>query len=140
MNRMTTTDSSTRTSTPTTSKKASTDLQTVIDGYFTCWNTTDADARLAAVEATWAPEARSVDPMADVTGHAELTGMFAGFHDLYAGHSFRQRGGVDEHHGIARWGWEMVDPTGTVVLDGIDVAMVTDRKIAYLVGFFDSDM
>lgn len=111
-------------------------LRPVIDGYFACWNTTDAEARRAAVEATWAPEARSVDPVADVTGHVELMRMFAGFHELYAGHSFRQRGGIDEHHGIVRWGWEMIGPDGTVALDGIDVAMVTDGRIGYLVGFF----
>jgi SnoaL-like domain len=134
---MTTSTSITDTSPDTT---PGADLQTIIDGYFTCWNTTDNSARLAAVEATWTAEARSVDPLADVTGHAELTGMFAGFHELYVGHSFRQRGGVDEHHDIARWGWEMIDSNGTVVLDGIDVAMITEGRIAYLVGFFGSDL
>lgn len=117
-----------------------TDLQSIIDGYFACWNATDAAVRCAAVERHWAPEARSVDPMADVHGHEELTAMFAGFHETYASHSFRQRGGVDEHHDIVRWGWEMLNPDGEVVLDGIDAAMVADGKISYLVGFFGYDL
>ena len=111
-------------------------LSATIDGYFACWNTTDAVERRRLVEATWSPDARNVDPVLDATGHDALTDMFAGFHDTYAGHSFRPLGDADEHHGIARWGWEMVDPAGNVVLDGIDVAMVTEGRIAYLVGFF----
>jgi hypothetical protein len=30
----------------------------------------------------------------------------------------------------------MVDPDGNVVLDGIDVAMIAEGRISYLVGFF----
>ena len=111
-------------------------LSTTIEGYFACWNSVDAEERRRLVEATWTPEARNVDPVLDATGHDGLTAMFAGFHDTYAGHSFRPLGGVDEHHGMARWGWEMIDPDGNVVLDGVDVAMITDGRISYLVGFF----
>jgi hypothetical protein len=138
---MTTTDTTTETTTTTTQTsdtEQERSLAATIDGYFACWNTTDAAERRRLVEATWAPEARNVDPVLDATGHDALTDMFAGFHDTYAGHSFRPLGTADEHHGLARWGWEMVDPDGNVVLDGIDVAMVSDGRIAYLVGFFGS--
>ncbi len=146
---MTSTQTSTPTSTPTTTPAADpatsdeTDvrpLSATIDGYFSCWNTVDAAERRRLVEAIWTAEARNVDPVLDATGHDGLTAMFAGFHDTYAGHSFRPLGGAEEHHGIARWGWEMIDPDGNVVLDGIDVAMIADGRISYLVGFFGADL
>lgn len=127
---------------PTTDLDAPTrhPLQPIVDAYFDCWNTTDPDERRSKVEATWTPEARNVDPVVDATGHDALLAMFAGFHETYSGHSFRQRGGIDEHHDIARWGWEMVNPDGEVVLDGIDAAMINDGRIGYLVGFFGYDL
>ena len=106
----------TETTTATTTDAANTDTdhQAVIDGYFACWNATDDADRLAAVERTWAVDATSSDPLAAVTGHAELAEMFAAFHVTYAGSSFRQKGGVDAHHDLVRWGWEMVGPDDTV--------------------------
>ncbi len=129
----------TETATVTTTDTA--DHQAVIDGYFACWNATDDADRLAVVERTWAADATSSDPLAAVTGHAELTEMFAAFHVTYAGSSFRQKGGVDAHPDLVRWGWEMVGPDGTVLLDGIDVAVIdSDGRIAHLAGFFGFEM
>jgi hypothetical protein len=115
----------------------SANLQAMIDGYFECWNTTDATQRSAAIERVWAPHARSVDPLYDVTGHDELAAMFAGFHDEYPGSSFRQHGVLDTHHDRVRWGWAMHDAAGDIVLDGLDVVTVdSDGRIEQLVGFF----
>jgi len=69
---------------------STTDLQTVIDGYFECWNATSDTARSEAIRRTWAPDAQSIDPIAEVTGHEQLAEMFAGFHATYPGSSFRQ--------------------------------------------------
>jgi hypothetical protein len=108
-----------------------------IDGYFDCWNLTDADARRAAVERVYTADAHLLDPLVDVTGHDALCELFAGFHVTYAGHSFRRVGGIDAHHSLARWGWEMVDGDGNVVLDGLDVALFADDgRMTYVAGFF----
>ncbi len=135
------TTTATTTDIPTTDATTDTDLQGVIDGYFACWNATDDADRLAAVERTWAVDATSSDPLAAVTGHAELAEMFAAFHVTYAGSSFRQKGGVDAHHDLVRWGWEMAGPDDAVLLDGIDVAVIgADGRIAHLAGFFGLEM
>ena len=63
----------------TTDPVSATDLQTVIDGYFECWNATGDTARSDAIRRTWAPDAQSSDPLAEVAGHEELAAMFAGF-------------------------------------------------------------
>lgn len=113
----------------------------LIAGYFNCWNTTDPLERLRAVERVWEPDARSVDPIADATGHDALTAMFAEFHDTYAGHTFRPSGGIDTHHSLVRWGWEMVAPDGAIALNGIDCALLAENgRISYLAGFFGIDL
>jgi hypothetical protein len=113
------------------------DLDATIDGYLAAWNTTDPTERAAIVERVWTADARMSDPLVDVTGHAELDAVFARFHDTYPGCSFRRKGGHDGHHELVRWGWEMVDPAGTVVLDGIDIAVVAaDGRLQRVAGFF----
>ncbi len=111
--------------------------QPVIDAYFDSWNRTEPAERTAAIERAFAPDAHMADPLVDVTGHDELAAVFAQFHATYPGHSFRQVGGVDGHHGLVRWGWEMVDPAGSVALAGIDIGVVADDgRLVRVAGFF----
>jgi hypothetical protein len=132
-------DTMTDTTTTVTDPSALADL---VDGYLACWNTTDPDERQRSIEATWSVEAIMTDPLVDATGHAALAETFAMFHQMYPGHSFRRQGGIDAHHRLARWGWQMVDPSGTVVLDGLDVALLTEdgERLAYVAGFFGSQL
>lgn len=138
---MTTTDT-----TPTTDATAETSVsatthEATIDGYFRCWNTSDPDERAALVERVYAPDAHLVDPLVDVQGHEALVELFGGFHVTYAGHSFRRCGGIDGHHDLVRWGWEMIDADGTTVLDGIDAALIgEDGRINFVAGFFGADL
>ncbi len=114
-----------------------TDVDITIDGYLAAWNATEPDERAALVARHWAPDARMVDPLVDVTGHAELEAVFARFHDEYPGCTFRRTGGHDGHHDLVRWGWEMLDAEGGRVLDGIDVATIApDGRLAHVIGFF----
>lgn len=113
------------------------DLDATIGGYFACWNTTDAEERAALIERFWTPDARMVDPLVDVNGHAELAAVFARFHDTYPGCSFRRTGDRDAHHQLARWTWEMIDGSGNPVLAGLDVALLADDgRLQYVAGFF----
>ena len=67
--------------------------------------------------------------------------MFVGTQQAYPGHTFRQVGGIDTHHNLLRWGWEMVDASGATALDGIDVALRgDDGRLYYLAGFFGADV
>ena len=117
------------------------DLQATVTGYFECWNAADETARRAAVERHWTSDATSTDPLASVAGHAAIAEMMASVQGSYPGHRFRQVGGLDTHHDVVRWGWEMVDADGQPVLDGIDVASVDDRgRITALAGFFGATL
>ena len=46
-----------------------TDTATLVQRYLAAWNTTDPAARREAIAAAFTPDARYVDPMADVRGH-----------------------------------------------------------------------
>ena len=126
----------TTTTDTTTTGQAATEHQALIDAYFDCWNTTDDAARRSLVERTYAADGHLADPLVDVTGHDGLVELFTNFHVAYPGHSFRQRGDVDAHHDLVRWGWQMVDGDGNVALDGLDVALVADGRISDVAGFF----
>lgn len=118
-----------------------TTTQETINSYFDCWNAATAEDRAAAVAKTWTEGATNTDPMASVTGHTALAEMFAGTQTVYPGHTFRQVGGLDAHHDLLRWGWEMVDAEGTKVLDGIDIAVVAeDGRLANVSGFFGAQL
>lgn len=54
----------------------------------------------------------------------------------FPGHTFRRTTAVDEHHGVARYGWALLSPDGTPVLTALDVADLTeDGRLRRVVGF-----
>ena len=81
----------------------------LIERYLETWNETDADARRTAVADVYADGAQYVDPLADVTGHDQISELIGAVQQQVPGHVFRLAdGGVDAHHNIARFSWELV--------------------------------
>ncbi len=112
----------------------------LIERYLDAWNETDADARRAAVADVYADGAQYVDPLADVTGHDRISELIGAVQQQVPGHVFRLAdGGVDAHHNIARFSWELVPATGGESLAvGFDVAVLEDDgRIASVLGFLD---
>ena len=112
----------------------------LIERYLDAWNETDADARRAAVADVYADGAQYVDPLADVTGHDQISELIGAVQQQVPGHVFRLAdGGVDAHHYIARFSWELVPATGGESLAvGFDVAVLEDDgRIASVLGFLD---
>ncbi len=125
------------TTTPDASATGRLEASETVAGYFECWNADSEDARASAIRRFWTEDATSTDPLSDVAGHSAIQEMMAAVFETYAGHSFRQVGAVDAHHDMIRWGWEMLDPQGVQVLEGIDTAQVDDTgRITQLSGFF----
>jgi hypothetical protein len=109
-----------------------------INLYFDCWNEPNDEVRLALIERGWTSTARSVDPLADVTGHTAISEMMGAVQQQFPDHRFQQVGESSEHHDVLHWSWKLCDPTGNQVISGIDVAHLdADGKIANLAGFFD---
>jgi hypothetical protein len=115
------------------------ELDTLVDRYLANWNETDPGARRAAVEGVWAAEGRYVDPLADVSGPEAISELIGAVQRRLPGHVFRRRGGVDAHHDVLRFGWELVPAAGGESLaEGFDVATTNgDGRIVSVVGFLD---
>ncbi|MEU6832662.1 nuclear transport factor 2 family protein [Nocardia beijingensis] len=110
-----------------------------VDRYFAAWNATDDDARTAAVAAAWAEEGSYTDPLAEVTGHAQLAAAIGGVQAQFPGFEFRRLGAVDGHHDIARFSWELVSTAdGSAPVAGSDVITLgADGRITSVHGFLD---
>jgi ketosteroid isomerase-like protein len=116
-----------------------TDTTNLVQRYFEIWNETDPDIRLAAIERLWTDDARYVDPLATVTGHAEISDLIGAVHRQLPGHVFRLLDGIDAHHNLARFSWELVPAEGgESLVEGFDVAVTErDGRISRVLGFLD---
>ena len=112
-------------------------LTTVVDTCIDMWNEEDADRRAGLIRTAWADDARYRDPLLEADGAGGLDQMVATVHGQYPGHRFRRTTGVDAHHDVARFGWELVAPDGAVFVGGIDVATIAeDGRLRSVTGFF----
>lgn len=122
------------TTTDTTDTTATT---AIVDTYFAMWNEDDPAARAALIEQAWAADGTYRDPLLAADGHAALSEMVETVHQHYPGQRFSRLTAVDEHHGFARFGWQLAADDGAITVGGIDVAELTDDgKLQRIVGFF----
>lgn len=113
------------------------DPTSVVDAWLIGYAESDVTRRQALIAQAWAADGRLVDPPFEGTGHEALSGLVDVVLTHYAGHAFRRTTRVDEHHGFARYNWELVAPDGTVAVAGTDVVrFADDGKLAGVVGFF----
>ena len=111
--------------------------QDVVTGYLDCWNESDDATRRKLIDIVWTADARSVDPIADVTGREAIDAMMAATQRQFPGHRFDLVGEATSHHDVVHWSWEMSGADSAVLLTGIDVAVIDDDgRIDLLVGFF----
>jgi hypothetical protein len=114
-----------------------TDVATTIDTYLAAYNEPDPGTRLTLVTDSFAPAGRLIDPPVDSSGYEGISSMMGAVQQQFPGHSFRRVTAVDEHHGYFRYGWELVDPAGAVVLAGEDVGELDGwGLLARVTGFF----
>jgi ketosteroid isomerase-like protein len=115
------------------------DFTDLVRRYLELWNETDPALRRAAVETVWAEDARYVDPLANVTGHDAISDLIGDVQQQVPGHVFRLLDGIDAHHDVARFSWELVPADGgESIVEGFDVAVTADDgRICSVVGFLD---
>lgn len=111
---------------------------TLVQRYLAAWNATDPAERRAAIEAVFAPDARYVDPLADVTGTDALDALIAGAQEQFPGMRFTPVGEVDAHHDVCRFQWGLGPEGAEPLVIGFDVAIVNaDGRITGVAGFLD---
>jgi SnoaL-like domain len=115
------------------------DSTTLVERYLETWNERDPSARRAAVGELWAKEAAYVDPLASVEGHDAISDLIGAVQGQAPGYVFRPLDGVDAHHNVARFRWELVPAEGgEPVAIGFDVAITDgDGRIGKVIGFLD---
>ncbi len=111
---------------------------TVVQRYLAAWNASDPAERRVAIEAVFAPDARYVDPLADVTGREALDALIAGVQQQFPGMRFGLVGDVDAHHDVCRFRWGLGPEGAEPLVIGFDVATVgPDGRISTVQGFLD---
>jgi hypothetical protein len=110
----------------------------VLHRYLAAWNATDPAGRRAAIAAAFTPDARYVDPLADVTGHDALAALVAGAQERFPGWTFTPAGEPEGHHDVVRFAWALGPGGGDPPVLGSDVAaLAPDGRISLVHGFLD---
>lgn len=114
-----------------------TDITTTIDHWFASLNEQDEARRQEHIANAWAEDGRWVDPPFEGEGHTAISEMVAGVYAQYPQIRFRRNTGIDAHHDAVRYGWEMVDADGNVVVTGLDIGQLAqDGRLQRVSGFF----
>jgi hypothetical protein len=124
--------------TSVTQQTASDDFANLADRYVAMWNATDPTVRRTLVDDLCAAEVRYTDPLADVAGRDQLDGLIAAVQQQFPGFTFVLSGGVDAHHGQARFGWDLGPSGAPAPVAGFDVITVDDAgQVNRVLGFLD---
>ena len=114
-----------------------TDAQTIARDYIDLWNETDAARRGALLAKQWTPAATYVDPLAKVSGPAEIGAYIGGVHQRFPDFRFALAGepsGYDEH---VRFSWTLGPAGAEPPIEGSDIVTTEGGRIASVIGFLD---
>lgn len=116
----------------------SSDATTLINRYCAVWNEPEPERRRAMLEAVWDEQGAYTDPRANTTGIEALLAHIAAVRAGRPGARIVRTTAVDMHHGVARFGWCVVEADGTLLPEGIDIVWFTPdgTRIAQILGFF----
>ena len=112
-------------------------MDTVISAYDRAWNVSGLDERRQALEASLTDDCELVEPRGRFAGREAILERITGFAGRFPGARVDITTAVDEHNGVARYGWTIVDRDGALILDGIDVVeRAADGRLQRVVMFF----
>ena len=113
-------------------------LPEVIDRYCMAWSDPDPNRRVELLSAVWSPGATYTDPTVHAAGAEALLAHIERMQITRPGAHVLRSTQIDEHHGIARFGFQVIGTDGTILREGTDIAFISpDRKrIERIVGFF----
>jgi hypothetical protein len=116
---------------------AMSDISTTIDTYLEAYCEPDAARRDELVARVWAENGELLDPPLEGTGRTAISGLADVVNTHYPAHTFRRTSGIDAHHDVARYAWELVAPDGSVAVTGVDTVELNDHgQLVRVVGFF----
>ncbi|MGO9558260.1 MAG: hypothetical protein ACLPQS_13230 [Acidimicrobiales bacterium] len=111
-------------------------LVDVVNLWLDAWNEEGAERRRTLIEGCWVPGGRYADPFLEAAGAEAITSSLGQLRALFPGYSVRRKSGIEFHFGRLRFAWVLLDPGGSVVGDGIDIAELSDDgRFQHLVTF-----
>lgn len=115
------------------------DVNAVIDRFFTFWSEPDPTRRQDLIAQTFTEEVRYVTPQFTVLGHDGIEGLVNELSSHLPGYRFLRAGEIDAHNDRARVGWEVVPPQGAVrFAGGVNFYEVApDGRLSTITGFTD---
>lgn len=119
-----------------TDTTAPTETATLVDIHLAAYAEPDRARRTELLAQAWADDGQLLDPPFEGTGTGAIADLVDTVLEHFPGHAFRRTTAVDEHHGFARYGWDLVGPDGAVAVAGTDVIEVAGGRIVRVVGFF----
>jgi hypothetical protein len=115
------------------------ETETVIDTYCAAWNHPDAAQRREILAKVWGDGASYTDPSVHAAGMDALLTHIGTVVARRPGVKVVRTSRIDRHHDVALFAWNAIQPDGTVLLEGVDVAEFSaSGKIRRIVGFFGS--
>ncbi len=115
-----------------------TSIAAVVETYIASWNEGDAERRRELVGATFADDARYLDPLMSGSGIEGIADMIGAAQAQFPGHRFELDFGPDAHNDVVRFSWSLVGAGGTVA-KGVDFATVaSDGRLRNVTGFLET--
>ncbi len=112
-------------------------MNTIVDAYLATWNS-EGERRVQLLAEHWAPEVTYADPIAEVTGHAELTALIDGVRQQFPSCVFAPIGEPDAHHRQLRFRWGLGPEGEEPIVIGFDVLVMDGGgRIRAVYGFLD---
>lgn len=108
----------------------------LIDTHLRAYGEPDPSIRMPLLQQIWHREGQLIDPPLAATGVQGISDLADTLQGLYPRHRFIRTTEIDTHHDIARYGWSLLAPDGTVAVSGVDIADIAQGQIARIVGFF----
>ncbi|WP_327071214.1 nuclear transport factor 2 family protein [Kitasatospora sp. NBC_01250] len=116
-----------------------TNIQDLAAQYLATWNETDAEARRKLIDTYWAADATYTDPLVEAAGRDAIDATIGAVQAQFPGLVFTLgANGVDAHHRIGRFTWDLGPAGAEALVVGFDVLVATeDGLIASVLGFLD---
>jgi hypothetical protein len=112
-------------------------MSDVVEQYLATWNAEGAE-REALLAEHWAPRATYVDPLAEVSGTADISALIDAVQAQFPGFVFSQASAADAHHRQLRFTWGLGPRGEEPVVVGFDVVVLDeDGRIEDVRGFLD---
>jgi hypothetical protein len=112
-------------------------IEAIIDRYCEAWSDPEPVARATALAEVWAEGARYTDPRADAHGVDAVLAHIAGVMAQRPGARVVRTSAIQHHHGFVRFAWRVIEADGTMLPEGLDIAVLgEDGRITQIIGFF----